>query len=59
MKNEQFDYVLAAEKHSTIDKCIKVIEMEIGRYVLEKRTYDSSHLNALKIRLIKMVKEIE
>lgn len=59
MKDSQFDYVLAAEKHSTIDKCVKVIESELGRFVLEKRTYDSSHLNALKIRLVKMIKEIE
>lgn len=58
MKNEQFEYVLSAEKHSTIDKCVDLIENEIGRMVLEKRNFDNSHLNALKIRLVKMIKEI-
>lgn len=59
MKDRQFDYVLDAEKRLTIDKCARLIEMEIGRFVLERRSYDTSHLNALKIRLVKMIKEIE
>lgn len=59
MKDTQFDYVLSAEKHFTLDKCVKVIEMELGRFALERRTYDASHLNALKFRLVKMIKEIE
>lgn len=59
MKNEQFNYVLSAEKHLTKDECIKIIENELGKFILQNRTFDSHHLNALKIRLVKLIKEIK